>query len=336
MNRPVSTSTALTLIAVTLAACDSRSSVPYGDGNSIVAGMDAALWAEVEEDAYRILEPTTYTVRDEENFTVTYADPAGEHWANLRRFRVMLIVGRADDWFVAEALERAVGPAEGPGIHEARDVWANQQTVTVLVLSPDGGADEVRAHLPALQSRFEERFRRYVVNRMYTSGPDSLLADSLRATWGFTLLLPTVYRYDARDAVHIFRNDNPDPSELIRQFAVTWVSPLPPDLKAENLIEWRDRLAMEYYTHGQDIQIDGATPMDFHGEVAYEIRGRWTNPPELNWPAGGLFILRGIPCHGQDRMYLVDSWLYAPGKEHYEYVVQMETILDTFRCGATP
>jgi len=31
-------------------------------------------------------------------------------------------------------------------------------------------------------------------------------------------------------------------------------------------------------------------------------------------------------------MYLIDAWLYAPGKEKYEYMIQLQTILNTFRC----
>jgi hypothetical protein len=37
-------------------------------------------------------------------------------------------------------------------------------------------------------------------------------------------------------------------------------------------------------------------------------------------------------CEGQNRAYLLDSWLHAPGAATYQYVVELETILDTFRC----
>ena len=43
-------------------------------------------------------------------------------------------------------------------------------------------------------------------------------------------------------------------------------------------------------------------------------------------------ITWSVPCPEQDRHYLVDAWLYAPGKDKYEYVLQLETILGTFRC----
>ena len=31
-------------------------------------------------------------------------------------------------------------------------------------------------------------------------------------------------------------------------------------------------------------------------------------------------------------MYLIDAWLYAPGRDKYEYMIQLEEILGSFRC----
>ena len=71
---------------------------------------------------------------------------------------------------------------------------------------------------------------------------------------------------------------------------------------------------------------------DFSGNAAYELRASWRNPPERNWPAGGPLITRTVTCDNQDRTYLLDAWLYAPGKEKYEYMLQLETLLESFRC----
>ena len=62
------------------------------------------------------------------------------------------------------------------------------------------------------------------------------------------------------------------------------------------------------------------------------MQATWRNPPGSGWPAGGPFITYGITCANQDRTYFVDAWLYAPGREKYEYMIQLETILGTFRC----
>jgi hypothetical protein len=172
---------------------------------------------------------------------------------------------------------------------------------------------------------------------MFVSGADTALADTLAREAGFRVTIPTVYYWDRQDSVYLFRNDNPDPSELIRQVMVTWMSPLPQGLEAEGLLAWREDVAEAYYTDDQIVVLDNAEagPIDVDGHEAYQIQAVWQSPPESFWPAAGPLILRAVRCPEQDRLYLLDAWLYAPGKEKYEYMIQLERILDSFECGAT-
>jgi hypothetical protein len=43
-------------------------------------------------------------------------------------------------------------------------------------------------------------------------------------------------------------------------------------------------------------------------------------------------LTRLVQC--PEYVYLVDSWLYAPGRAKYEYMVQLQTLLDSFRCAS--
>ena len=326
---------ALALVVLGLGACDSTG-IAYGDANSIIAVMAPALWNEMSEDVYRALEPTVRTVRDEKTFTVTYQEPHGDNWAELRRFRQMLLVGTSADRWVQEALDRAPDPISQTGLHQIDDVWAHGQQVTLVLLPDGGGADDLRQQLRAVNELLDGQFRTYVVNRMYMSGVDSALADTLYVEAGFILMLPQVYRWERSDSAYVFRNDNPDPSELIRQVGVTWKTPIPPDMQAEDILEWREQFVADHYSEPQDQVVEDAyaEPFEYRGRYAYQIRAQWQNPPDRGWPAGGPFLTRAVVCENQNRMYLVDSWLYAPTKEKYEYMIQLETILDSFRCGS--
>ena len=166
------------------------------------------------------------------------------------------------------------------------------------------------------------------------SGLDSLLADTLWNEAGFSLLLPHVYEHRSVDSVHIFLNDNPDPSELIRQITVTWRSPIPEELGQDELLAWRKELTDRYFKYPQivDLQLAETRRLQMGDMVIEELRAVWANPPEDLFPAGGPMITWSLPCPAQNRHYLVDAWLYAPGKDKYEYVLQLETILSTFRC----
>jgi uncharacterized protein DUF4837 len=328
-----------TLLGTALVATGScgQKPLPYGDPNSIIAVMSREQWEAVSQDVYDALEQTIATVRSEKTFTVTYQEPYAEFWDRLRRFRQMLVVGSRSDSWVQEVLDEARDPITENGIHQVFDVWSRgqpRQTVTLVLLDEGWGASDLAAYLPDVNRLLDGQYRAYARNRMYFSGVDSALADTLATEAGFLMYLPLVYRWRRLDSVYVFRNDNPDPSELIRQVAVTWLTPAPGRLDTEGVLEWRARIAEEIYSVPQEILVDGldTRAFDFEGHEAFELRAQWRNPPDWQWPAGGPVITRTVTCDSQDRTYLLDAWLYAPAKEKYEYMIQLETLLDTFRC----
>lgn len=325
---------ATTVLLVAAAACDQMPRA-YGDPNSIIAVMAPEVWQEVEEEVYDALEPTIRTVRDEKTFTVTFQDPEGQYWSNLRRFRQMLLVGTGQEPWMQEALEHVRDSVAEEGIYTAYDVWSRGQQLTLVLAGEGDQAAALRRNLGTIHRTLDDQYRQWAVNRMYQTGADSALLDTLATQARFQLVVPKVYRWIQRDSLYLFRNDNPDPSELIRQIAVTWRSPIPPDLQPEGILEWRAEVAASY-TEQQEVVLDETTeagPTEFRGRPAYQIQAMWQNPPDLQWPAAGPFMTRAVVCPNQNRMYLLDAWLYAPGKEKYEYMIQLQTILDSFRCG---
>jgi hypothetical protein len=323
-------------LGVALTAACGEKGLVYGDPNSIIAVMPSERWDEVAQSVYDAFERTIITVREEKTFTVTYQEPYGEHWVNLRRFRQMLLVGSRSDAWIQEALEEAEVPIDGDGVHQVEDVWSRGQVITLIILPEAWGADDLRPHLEGVADLLDEQYRMYVTSRMFVSGFDAGLADTLEVEAGFHLALPIVYRWHRADSIYVFRNDNPNPSELIREIVVTWLSPAAASLASQDALELRARLVEGYYSEPQDAVLDGMVerPLDTAGQEGIQVQAQWRNPPERGWPAGGPFVTRLITCEGQDRTYFLDGWLYAPGKEKYEYLIQLEAILDSFRCGS--
>lgn len=320
------------LLPALLAACAEEQGA-YGDASSIVTAVPLDAWSQVEDSVYGALEPTIYTVRDEKMFTVTHVDPQGATWSDLMRFRQLLVVGPADADWVAPVLDAARERDRNGNVVQAFDVWARGQTVTAVVTGPDVAGDLLDA-LDDLRDLYDRQYRELAEARMFVSGRDSALIDTLTHRAGFSLLLPTVYNWNTRDSVYVFRNDNPDPSELIRQVAVTWASPIPQGMEGEDFLAWRQELADQHYADEQVAVLDNVQGgrFTYDGLDAYQIRAVWESPPGA-WPAAGPFMLRAVACPEQDRMYLLDAWLYAPGKEKYQYMIQLENILDSFACG---
>lgn len=337
-HRIAAAAPALLAATLALAACNDQQGA-YGDANSIVAVATPELWEAVEDTVYDALEPTIWTVRDEKAFTVTWANPGDPTWGDLRRFRQMLLMGPPSAPWIAEALEhrsRRDEEAGDDGLIQVYNVWARGQLVTILLTPEEGQADAVRANLDELHALYDHQYRQWAISRMFVSGRDSALADSLAGDAGFRVMVPDVYYWDRQDSVYIFRNDNPDPSELIRQVMVTWMTPAPQGMDGENLLAWRQDVAAAYYQDDQVALLDNARAeaFQYQGMDAYQVQAIWQSPPTASWPAAGPFILRAVLCPAQDRLYLLDAWLYAPGKEKYEYMIQLETILDSFSCPA--
>ena len=312
-----------------------ETALAYGDANSVIAVMPTEHWDALSDDVYAALEETIVTVRDEKKFTVTYQEPYGDHWMNLRRFRQMLVVGSRSDPWVEEILDKSRQPISSDGVHQVYDVWSSGQTVSLVLLPEGWSSDDALPHLAEVGEMLDAQYRAYAANRMYMSGLDTALADTLAVEHGFELAIPMVYQWRQSGDVFVFRNDNPDPSELIREIVVTWQSPAPATMTAEELLEWRAATVAEHYSERQDVFLGDLLEerFDFQGHETLQLQAMWKNPPDRGWPAAGPFITRAITCEGQDRTYLVDAWLYAPGKEKYEYMIQLETILNSFACG---
>ncbi|MDT8341751.1 MAG: DUF4837 family protein [Longimicrobiales bacterium] len=320
-----------------LAGCDRTGA--YGDASSIVTAMDAQLWAQVDDEVLQALEPTIRTVAEERKFTVTYQDPRDPTWGRLQQFKQLLLVGTGSEPWMADVVRRLDGDGTQPRprIAQVRDVWARSQLVTVVLLPEQGDrADAFRGQLETLGRIYDRQFRDLALARMFITGRDSALADTLARTAGFSLLVPQVYQWSRRDSVFVFRNDNPDPSELIRQVTVTWRTPIPRELEGEEILAWRAELAALHYAYPQAVDLSQVDAEPFHHEglSAYQVQAVWHNPPEASWPAAGPFLLWAVACPAQNRLYLLDAWLYAPGREKYEYMIQLQTILESFRCGS--
>jgi hypothetical protein len=323
------------LLLVVAAACEQPRA--HGDANAVIVAADFDLWNQVEADFRERMEPTIQTVRAEHPFRITHLDPDEDQgWGQLRRFRQVAVMGSAGTRWVDEALERVNGPApSAPAMVTARNVWARGQQVWIMLLPEDDPAGAVGELAGVVHERMDEEYRAWVRSRMYVSGRDSVLADSLAQNVGFALTLPEVYRYYAEDSVFRFRNDNPSPRELIREIVVTWWEPAPEeDPTREELEEWRLRLTREHYVDPQDLDTTVVSygPVAVNGAQGVEYQSAWVSLPDA-WPAGGPFITRALRCPDQDRMYVMDAWVYAPNRDKYEYVIQLQTILDTFRCG---
>lgn len=326
---------AVVATVLALAACNGGTRPADGTATSIIVLAPDSVWAAVGDSVLAQLEPRIFTVRDESTFEVTQISPMDERWQQLRRFRQVLTIGQAGDGWVQPALRRGGSATDGTGLRQVRDVWARNQLVTAIVLPPGAPAEAALPHVPQAAEAIDSAFRVYAIQRMYLSRPDTTLRDSLMRERGFGILLPNVYSALTRDPhVSLFQSSTQVGGDLVRSVLVTEREGLL-ELTQENVLAWRDSVATEQYrpvllAERERLQ---AQPVSVNGAAGLEVQGVWDGQ-DPTWPMSGPFITRVMHCPAQNRSYLVDAWLYSPGRPKYEYMIQLQTILNTFECAA--
>lgn len=319
----------------TLAACNFERTRPaMGAASSVIVAVPDSLWDVIGDSVLAALEPRIFTVRDEKAFELTQVSPLEQEWRNLRRFRQVLAIGTPEDGWVQRVLGGHDPPGQLPAVIERREVWVRNQLVTAIVIPVGGGAEDVYSVLGAVADTMDRRYRAYARQRMFVSGADAALRDSLARSSGFSLLLPEVYRYERIDSGYVFRNHSEMSGVLQRTIVVTWRSGPAAQIGTPQILAWRDSIGDVVYSPGHDIDETRfeTRRLDAGTGAAFQVQGVWTSR-DTSWPAAGPFISRMIECPEQDRTYLLDAWLYAPGKQKYEYMIQLDTILESFRCG---
>lgn len=329
---PLMRLSAAAVIGVTLmaAGCDKPRAI--GGANEVLIAAPTAVWTSLEEGIKEVMEPRTFSFREERVFDIAHVDPSDERWSELRYQRQVLVIGSGSEPVVAEAVREFRGDVPTPpAIVQARNVWAQNQLVTVLVLPDDAHPSAAEPLLPELGDVYLRQYEEYARARMFATRPNTELAESLQANAGFSVILPQVYRHETPEPdVHVFRNDQPDPSRLIRNITVASRPLGEVGLSAEGAGAWRADLA-ERLTHPPQVTTvhEDVRQVEAGGQPGVQLQGEWSNPPG-EWPAAGYFITRIFNC--LDRVFLIDGWLYAPGVSKYEYMYQITTILDSFHC----
>ena len=326
----------------------------YGSDNAIIAVVDPALRDSVEPILRASLEREVQTTRAEPIFELTFTTP--ETIGEFRRWKRLVVVEPGDDAVLLPDLVDT--PLRGPVTAEVEDEWANGQTIYVLAApTAETTVRLVRSSVDSLFEVIHERFVEHHVERMWASEPDSALAERLRDELGFSILVPQVYVPAGASAPADSRVwYNEDPRRIV---SIHWLG-RPAELTADTVLAVRRAWGRDLFP-GDSVAGSLGTPVDagasrpapdatttgvrteadtiasgprlivertaLDGAPAIRIQGVWTNPSDVS---SGVFVTYGAICG--ERMVVLDGNLYAPDRNKYPYVIQLDRIFQTFRC----
>lgn len=348
----------LFVVAAALAGCSKGPA--YGSDNAVIVVLDQELPGSVEDALRASFERDVFTTRPEGIFEVTTTTPAD--LGEFERWKRLVIV---------EALDGAVLVPELVDVDDRREIvtevedeWARGQAIWIVAAdTPERTAELAASVADSLFEVVHARFVEHHVDRMWASKADSVLADSLAAELGFSIVLPRVYREAPGSApaeTRMFFNREPR-----RIVSLHW-RPAPDSLTPAAVIEARrawgreafpdELLALPDTLDGEipasadtagpgapgDTTAPGGLPpaaarggpthletrqVELDGHGAIRLRGLWR---EADGTSAGLFVTHGVVCG--ERLVLIDATLFAPDREKYPYVIQFDRIAGTFRC----
>ncbi len=324
---------ALPMALLLITACDKLPA--FGEANSLILVGDETLWQELETETYEQLERTVFTTREENTFNVTYVAPGSSELDELLMWKQVLVFGIPGDPLIEAIAVKTHSTPEAGAVVQAKDVWARGQIATAIVLEAGHEADSWRAALPEIAALLDRNYRYYALTRMFVSGEDTLLSQALSERYGIQLRVPRIYHgFIGDDGLVRLRNDNPRPSQRIRSILIEREAAGADgaSLDPETVFAWREGIDSLMYLVPQGFERAPVEPRTFElgGAEAIEVRGIWQD--EGTYPAGGPFIARAVRC--PSAVWFFDAWLYSPNPRasKYEFLLQLEAILDSFRC----
>ena len=212
------------------------------------------------------------------------------------------------------------------------DKWAKGQLVVYIMgkNQADLAANIIRAF-----PRIAERIRKHDLEQLraqtYVHGKANQVASVINETFGLKMDVPGDFQLAIKEDNFIWiRKDTRD---LTSNIAIrTYPYKDAAQLEKESIIDMRDRLGLkiEGSTLGSYMQTNAVDlPVytynkELDGRFAIESRGIWEMTEDF---LGGPFINYAI-ING-DKIYLIDAFVYAPGKDKRDYVQQLELVVSS-------
>ncbi|NBB74532.1 MAG: DUF4837 family protein [Bacteroidetes bacterium] len=228
------------------------------------------------------------------------------------------------------------------------DLWRRQQRIFfVTAASPQGIIDALQSEGRRIRDSFHDITLVRMQDEMFEKERQRALEDSLLQQHGFAVNVQHDYQIaidttsedrgfvwlrrilsDTRRGLFVYYEDNVDPSQLSPE----WV------------YATRDSLTKRYLQGnvGGFVKIDYRRPLntrnrDFLGRYAFITRGLWymvgenENGELFQYGGGGPFVNYAFYDQEQDRVYMIDGMVFAPGYDKRSFLRQMEVIAQTFR-----
>jgi hypothetical protein len=337
MKRSRRRALALAICLTVLSACASCSGpvvTAVGNSNDLVI-----IHAEGQESLAGAAATAMSTAEpwliDEPLFNPTLATPGEAD--ELRNIRHVLLVGTWDDPEFADFAGRAFTRPDAPSsvsLRMSEDIWSRGQLVGAVIGDSENEVIDFLSEKGAeAAASFARAAVRRLAKRLRSDAEDAGMTAALEERFGWSIAPPTGYDFfttDAEDGFVLFRRTRPD-----RSIFVYWEPGGPETVSEEFAVARRTELALRYYDGDE---IEERRPLliesvEFLGRPAVRISGWWGNRELVG---GGPFLTYCFHEARQNRVYMIDTSLFAPGFDKMSFMRNLDAIAHTFSTPGSP
>jgi Domain of unknown function (DUF4837) len=281
-------------------------------------------WDKVDSTLVHIVQQPVPTPQPEPEFGLRVGDPA--KFETFSKFRILLLIGLPGDSLIRQVLGAAADtlvPARY-NLLKVPNPWVQGQ-FALIFLARD--TSQLVPGLVAYAGRLRATLREIALGQLaraaYVEGVDKGKSEELSRDLAFTFDVPRRWIVD-RDYVgagflSVFVHF-PD-----RGVFIYW-SDTTRTLASEKLAGLRDSLTGRYYSGDSiDTQFTSVDTIEFLSRPCVRLSGVWMNERE---GIGGPFV--NYSFNYQDRFYMLDGYVYNPGKKKLSDLIQVEAVIRTF------
>ncbi len=246
--------------------------------------------------------------------------------------RHIVLIGTWDDPEMSRIVRSRIGemsPGDPAGSRLVEDIWAKGQVVmAVMADTPEALTAYISDNAFNLKDAFDkastERLARSLRDQVEGTGA----IEDMNTRFGWSLCPPSGYDLfpgDEGEGLVFFRRVQPD-----RTLFVYWQEGEASEVTEEFVVTKRNEMGSLHFD-GDEIEWQRdftVETVDFAGYQALRVSGWWGNRALVG---GGPFRSYCFFVPSQNRVYLVDAALFAPGLDKVALMRNLDAALNTFR-----
>lgn len=318
-----------------------------GPDAEITVVADSSLWYGPVGEAIReeLERDVTTLPQPESMFDVVHRPLTSSRALDQvqRRKNVLFVAPLSDTTNTARFIKARLDSAVAAGVRDGRfsafpreNLWYRDQLVYYITAPTTA---ELAQAVHENGQRLRDRFHQLVLNRMqeemYDEGRQFAIEDSLMAEHDFAVNVQHDFLI-VQDTANFIRMRRVL-TNTWRDFFIYYVENADPSrISPQWIYQVRDSLTEKFHRgtfEGSYVEIDRRRALitqniNFLDRYAFKTRGLWRMTQDA---MGGPFVNYTFYDEEQDRIYVLDGMVHAPGYDKREFLRQMEVMAQTFR-----